>query len=227
MSLKDNYQKIKQSLPVSVHLLVVSKNQTVASIETLYHLGQRDFGENRLQELVEKDQQTEHLPEINWHMIGPIQSNKIKKLISIKRLKAIHSIDRLEMITLLVKHQDRVQATDPIALFWEMNLSGESNKHGFLDPEELKKVLLSLPPLEKFYHQGLMCIGAVDDEDLKKTNVIFSKMFELKNKWQIELKQLWSKGLELSMGMSHDYVQAIKFGSDWVRVGSSIFKKGP
>lgn len=226
MSLIDHYQRLKQNIPQHVQLLVVSKKQSIADIETLYHLGQRDFGENRIQELSEKNQLTMHLSELRWHMIGQIQSNKIRKLLSINRLVAIHSVDRLKLIDDLIKNQDCIKQKTKIALFWEINLSKDKSKHGFTEIAELRKSLEVAPLLEKFYYQGLMCMGPLeDDTSLTKTKIVFQEMQLLKNLWQKELSAIFINGLQLSMGMSHDYVEAIRFGSNCVRIGSSIFNK--
>lgn len=226
MSLIDNYNFVKNNLAPNVQLLVVSKNQTIEDIEILYHRGQRDFGENRVQELLDKDNKTTHLKELRWHMIGHIQNNKIKKLLQIKRLKSIHSADSIELALNLFQHQKEVKSQSPIGLFWELNFTTDIKKTGFSSVLELKIFLLNLSTPEKFYHQGLMAMGpAKDDQNFSSTHKIFSEMQQLKKSWSAELKNIFIQGVQLSMGMSNDYQLANLYESDWVRVGSLIFKK--
>jgi pyridoxal phosphate enzyme (YggS family) len=227
MSYTDNYLSLKNSLPANTQLIVVSKNQTVVAIEELYLAGQRDFGENKIQELWDKDQKTQHLPEIRWHMIGHIQTNKLKKLLSIKRLKEIHSIDREELLIALDKMQDHVASPDKIGLFWEINISKEVNKHGFESSEAVKNLLPKYVHFLKFYYHGLMCMGPnLDDEQLSQTQKVFASMKLIKNEWthDKQIQKYFSKGLKISMGMSNDYRYAIQCGSDYLRLGSIIFK---
>lgn len=222
MSFKSNLLDIQKTIPFHVTLIAVSKNQSVAAIEELYEAGQRDFGENKIQELCEKDLATQHLPDLKWHMIGQIQTNKLKKLLSINRLKYIHSIDRIELANTILKYQ----INHSIGLFWELNLSEDENKHGFKNFETLEAALLQFPQSPFFYHMGLMCMGPqIDDENLSHTRRVFEKMNKIKVTTARTLESKFLQGFKLSMGMSNDYQLAIECGSDYVRVGSKLFVK--
>lgn len=228
MSLSQNLENIQHTLPAHVRLIVVSKNQSVGAIEELYHAGQRDFGENKIQELYEKDQATQHLSDIRWHMIGHIQTNKLKKLLSISRLQNIHSVDREELLHQLEKLQSSISNPGRIGLFWEINLTKDNTKYGFKSLEAVKSLLGQYSRLPKFYYQGFMCMGpSQDDEHLTQTQQIFYTMKEVKDSWTKDAfyKTFFPFGIHLSMGMSHDYVLAIQAGSDNIRVGSKVFSK--
>ncbi len=224
MSLIDNFHNLKKSIPSHIKLIVVSKNRPISAIEELYNAGQRDFGENKIQELLEKDQQTLHLKDLRWHMIGHIQINKLKRLLSLQRLCAIHSVDREDLVQALGNYQGDLSQTHGIGLFWELNLSLDQTKYGFINQEQVRQGLLYFEKSPKIFNQGLMCMGpSVDDEHLTKTRKVFKEMNTIKNEWSQELGDLFPQGIKLSMGMSNDYKLAIEFNSDYLRVGSKLF----
>lgn len=186
-------------------LLVVSKTHPADEIRTLYQLGQRDFGENRVQELEEKAQQLADLRELRWHLIGHLQSNKIPKLNKIPNLVAIHSVDDRALAEKLLKGLVR-----PIDLFLQVNTSHEVEKSGFEDFDQLASVVELVKP------RGLMTMGTLRTDD--QTGEA-RRCFQLLRHWRDRL----DPRLELSMGMSGDYPIAVAEGADWVRVGSKIF----
>lgn len=216
-----NLQSIKNELQGSCsQLLVVSKTQSIDDIRALYLAGQRHFGENRVQELAEKDEALKDLVDLCWHLIGPLQSNKINKLKTIHRLVAIHSVDSLSLTTKLLS----AFATHPqrLGLFLQVNTSGESEKSGFESEAELRESAKKLTTITSpVFLQGLMTMGTIRTEDVHgEAHRCFKELLVLRDKIQENLKL---KKLELSMGMSGDYLIAREYGSDWVRVGSKIF----
>ena len=123
-------------------LVAVSKYSPAIDAESFYQLGQLDFGENRVDELASKAQyfSDKGLDEVRWHFIGTIQRNKVKKLLSIPNLSAIHSIDRPEILDEIIKHQELFKGPK-LDLYFEMNLGGEREKHGFSELNLLSRLI--------------------------------------------------------------------------------------
>jgi pyridoxal phosphate enzyme (YggS family) len=193
--------------------LAVSKTKSIEDIKLAYDAGQRDFGENKVQELNQKaDLLASSCPNINWHFIGSLQSNKINNLLSTPNLVSIHSIDSIKLLNkLLNKKPDK-----RIGIFLQVNTSGEDEKSGFSEFAEIEEAS-SLLKSESFYLQGLMTIGKIRTDDFENdAKACFLRLNEYK-------ERLNSDDLELSMGMSSDYKIAIDCGSDWIRIGSGIF----
>lgn len=218
--LQNNLQNILDKLKggYNAHLIAVSKTKPSSDIALLYELGQRDFGENKVQELLEKSNElNKSCPEINWHFIGNLQSNKINMLLKVKNLKSIHSVDSIKLLEKLISKK----VDHKIGIFLQVNTSGEEEKSGFEELSELQRAVELIKTSDSFYFQGLMTIGKIRTEnffeDAKKS---FSKLVELKN-------QLNDSNIQLSMGMSADFELALQYGSNWVRVGSSIFGVRP
>ena len=173
-----NLSKIKNKLK-QAELVAVTKNATVEQLLSLYEEGQRAFGENRVQELIRKEE--EITVPVNWHFIGPLQRNKVKKLLQVNNLKYIHSIDSLKLIDELIKQKEEFTG-DNLGLFLEFNTSGEEEKHGFRSFEELKeaadKIVKDLPNMNL---TGLMTIGKIRGEDFKRDAIdSFSTLVERK-----------------------------------------------
>ena len=214
-SLVENLRKVNSELQGSkAHLLVVSKTRSAQEIRTLYEAGQRHFGENKVQELLEKDAALSDLKDLRWHLIGHLQSNKVNKLKEISRLVAIHSVDSLSLV------QKLTQALPPqVDYFLQVNTSGEEEKSGFESLEELKEAIAYLKA-QHHEARGFMTMGTIRTEDVEgEARRCFKKLIELRD----SLQNHQNKPLELSMGMSGDYLIAREMGSDWVRVGSKIF----
>jgi len=159
----------KQVTQYNAHLIAVTKSVGVEEIKTLYHLGQRDFGENRVPDLLEKEQllSFEMFPDLRWHFIGNLQRNKVKSLLSCSyRLSSIHSVDRLELLQELIKHSSDLHHSLDILI--QLKFSDEEEKSGF-DPDlkegsELKQalqLLQSLPKSEKLTWKGWMCMAPI------------------------------------------------------------------
>ena len=167
-----------------------------------------------MQELLEKDQALKELRELKWHLIGHLQSNKVNKLKDISRLVAIHSVDSLPLLQKLAH-----TLTAPVGFFLQVNTSGEEEKSGFESIEGLKEAMSFLKTLSRPI-QGLMTMGTIRTDDVEsEARRCFQHLIEIRDK----LQPLQSQKIELSMGMSGDYLMARDMGSDWVRVGSKIF----
>lgn len=215
--ISNNLQKIKSKLNKET-LVVVSKFATVEDILLAHKAGQIDFGENKVVDLIEKSQAVGELP-IRWHFIGTLQRNKVKKLLQIKNLLYIHSIDSLSLLEELFKNKSLPQK--PIGLFLQCNTSKESQKHGFENIEDLKKAALKIKTEggKSFYLKGLMTMGKIRSDDFEKDALISFKALKALKK---ELEKEYPN-LTLSMGMSQDYELALKEGTDFLRIGTAIF----
>ena len=220
VNLEFNLKKYKEIIErnKTAKLLAVSKTKPNADILKAYNLGQIDFGENKVQELFQKSIDLKNdCPNILWHFIGNLQSNKINQLLKVDKLVSIHSIDSIKLLNkLLGKKIDK-----KIGLFLQVNTSLEDEKSGFEDIIEILKGIELINRHEDFYFQGLMTIGRIRTEDFTKSaHECFSKLVEIK-------EQILSKGIvqdiELSMGMSNDYEIALAYKSNWIRIGSAIF----
>lgn len=219
-SLKTNWDNVRTELGGKANLLVVTKTRSADEIRELYQLGQRDFGENRVQELEEKDALLGDCPELRWHLIGTLQSNKISKLNKISRLHAIHSVDDFDLAQKLAK--GLTGHFQGVGLFLQVNTSHEEEKSGFEDYAEVYRTAKSLLELRNVRLQGLMTMGTIrTNAPAAEAHRCFQALQEMGLKLQ---KSLELKPLELSMGMSGDYQIALEHGSTWVRVGSKIFQ---
>ena len=217
MSIAQNIVQLKTSLPQGVTLVAVSKFHPVEALWEAYNAGQRVFGESRAQELSAKQKV---LPEdIEWHFIGPLQSNKVKDIAPFIHL--IHSIDSLKLLAEVNKQAKKHNRT--IRVLLEIHVAQEESKHG-LSPEECKELLRD-ESLAEFQHIricGLMGMATNTDdtglirEEFRKIHDLFIELKETLCKDNVDFK-------EISMGMSHDYPIAIQEGSTLIRVGTSIF----
>ena len=215
MSISNNLTKIKASLPENVTLVAVSKTKPVADLMEAYEAGHRIFGENKIQEMTEK---WEVMPkDIQWHMIGHVQTNKVKFMAEYVSL--IHGVDSLKLLQEInkqAKKHDRV-----IDVLLQIYIAEEESKFG-LDENELNELLQQVQndksSFENINIVGLMGMATFTEnqnqieKEFKHLKTIFNKL----NTENCELNTL-------SMGMSGDYQQAISCGSTMVRIGSSIF----
>jgi pyridoxal phosphate enzyme (YggS family) len=202
--------------PATVELLAVSKTHPVEVIRAAVEAGQLLFGENKVQEILAKAPQ---LPaELHWHLIGHLQSNKVRKVLPL--VKAIHSIDSLDLARDVNRIATELGLTAKVYL--EVNLAEESTKHGF-KVEEVRANLEALHGLDRLNIQGLMCIPPFE-ADPELSRPYFTRLRELRD----ELEKSGGKPLPLlSMGMSHDFEIAIAEGATIVRVGSALFGERP
>lgn len=216
-----HYDEVKRSITVAaneagrdasdVKLIAVSKGQPSEAIHTVYALGQRDFGESFVNELVQKRETLlSACPEIRWHFIGKIQTNKIAKIADVFCVHSVARVREAEMLALANSKSLRICL--------QVNIGREPQKNGVM-PEQsfgVAKEILSLGNAPALV--GLMTIPPVADKS--QTQDYFSELRKLRD----ELQQKLSRPLpELSMGMSEDFALAIKEGATWVRVGTALF----
>lgn len=195
-----------------VRLLAVSKTFSAAAVREAYQAGQTAFGENYLQEALEKIHALRDLP-LEWHFIGPIQSNKTRAIA--ETFAWVHSVDRLKIAERL--SAQRPQHMPPLNVCVQVNVSGEVTKSG-VAPEEVAQLAQAVGQLPHLKLRGLMTIPSPVTGETKQ-RAPFAQMKTL-------LEQLRSQGIELdtlSMGMSHDYQAAIMEGATMVRIGTAIF----
>lgn len=204
------YERVTECIPEHVTLVAVSKFQSVEAIQALYDLGHRDFGENRVQELKEK---AAVLPaDIRWHMIGTIQTNKIKDFAPFVHM--VHAVDRDKVAKELQKAAAKLGREIDVLL--QMHIAEEATKHGY-DAEGLSH--FSTEPYPNLRVRGLMGM-ATFTEDMAQVRGEFQS---LKNQF-VDMQAEYGAAFDtLSMGMSGDYPLAIDEGSTMVRVGSAIF----
>ena len=201
----------------SVTLLAVSKRQPVAKIREAAAAGLRDFGENYLQEAVEKQQQLEDLPKLIWHFIGPIQSNKTRGIS--ENFDWVHSVGRSKIAKRL--SEQRPLYLKPLNVCVQINLSEEDTKSGTTTTQAADLCALA-DSLENIRLRGLMAIPApTDNREAQRENFIaLSRLFD-------ELKSKHPSMDTLSMGMSNDYGHAILQGSTMIRLGTALFGPRP
>ncbi|WP_299766663.1 YggS family pyridoxal phosphate-dependent enzyme [uncultured Dokdonia sp.] len=212
MSIKENIVQLQKNIPDTVTLVAVSKTKPVAAIQEAYDSGQRIFGENKIQEMSEK---WEQLPkDIQWHMIGHVQTNKVKFMIPYVTL--IHSADRRKLFKEINKQAALAHRTVDVLL--QVKIAQEDTKYGM--PLTEATALLEGNQLDQYPNVrvvGLMGMASFTDD---MTQV--ATEFQVLEKLFIRFRE--SKNLStLSMGMSGDYQLAIENGSTMVRVGSAIF----
>ena len=218
-SLIDRYKKINDRIltsceqakrdPSSVKLLAVSKTKPPEMVDEFASLGQKFFGENKIQEAQAKIPLC--ISGLQWHLIGHLQSNKAK--IAATLFDMVHSVDSLKIMNALDRN---AESTLPILL--QVNVAGDSAKFGFR-PEEAEEIINLSCKLNNCEVHGLMTIPPFS-EDLDKTRQHFNHLRELRDALEVKT------GIplpELSMGMSYDLEAAIEAGSTWIRVGSDLF----
>jgi pyridoxal phosphate enzyme (YggS family) len=197
--------------PASVGLLAVSKTQPAAAIREAAEAGVRDFGENYLQEALDKQAELSELP-LTWHFIGPIQSNKTKSIA--EHFDWVHSVDRLKIAQRL--SDQRPAELPPLNICLQVNVSGEASKSGCA-PEELLQLAQAVAAMPRLRLRGLMCIPA-PSEDPAEQRAAFARLRALRDEDELPLT------LDtLSMGMSQDLEAAIAEGATWVRIGTALF----
>lgn len=216
MSIQQNLLQIKSQLPSNVTLVAVSKTKPVEDLMEAYNAGQRIFGENKIQEMTEKWQQMPK--DIEWHMIGHVQSNKVKYMVPY--VKLIHGVDSLKLLKEI--NRQAVRWRKNINCLLQIHIAEEETKFG-LNENELIELLNSdeFKEMTNIKVIGLMGMATFTDnqEQIKKE---FQNLKNIFDKLQ-QLETLNLKLETLSMGMSGDYQLAIDCGSTMVRIGSSIF----
>ena len=210
--LSENYQKIKNNLPENVQLVAVSKTRSVQEIQQVYDLGQRIFGENKVQELREK---SPLLPQdIQWHLIGHLQTNKVKYIAEF--IDTVQSVDSQKLLEEIDKQAAKFQRKIKVLL--QVKIAEEETKFG-LEIHEAKEIFQEwlngkFPNVEI---DGLMGMATFTDnkDQLRKEFTLLKQIFD---------KMVLQKPMKtLSMGMSDDYPVAVECGANSVRIGSAIF----
>ena len=205
-----SYQSILQQLKDKATLVAVSKTKPIEDIEVLYNLGQHDFGENYVQELVDKEA---NLPkDIRWHFIGHLQSNKVKYIAPFVHL--IHGVDSLNLLKEINKQA--LKNNRIIDCLLQVHIADEATKFGF-DANELNQ-LTGIEELKNIQIVGLMGMASFSD-DLQKVRNEFKHLKNIFHHLQIPNHNLTI----LSMGMSGDYQIALEEGSNLLRIGSLLF----
>lgn len=199
-----------------VTLVAVSKTKPESMVTEAYNAGQRDFGENKVQELIRK---RDSLPEdIRWHLIGHLQTNKVRTVVD--KACLIHSVDSLHLAEAISKEAGKKNCT--VSVLVEVNVAGEDTKFG-TTPEDTIRLVEDIAALPNLKIEGLMTIAPFVD-DPEENRPIFSKLKQLSV--DIAAKNVNNVSMcVLSMGMTNDYEVAIEEGSTMIRVGTGIFGK--
>jgi len=203
-----NYLKIKNKIPPNVNILAVSKGFKSQEIKTVQNIGQNDFGESKFQEAFEKQLILKDLKQINWHFIGRIQTNKIRKIV--QNFRYIHSVDSFEKLQ-KISNISYEEKKNPL-IMCQVKFSDDANKGGF-NPELLKMKWREIQELKNITLSGLMTINPKGLSS-KGNLELFKKCRTLADSLQLQ---------DCSMGMSGDWEEAIDAGSTWLRLGSLIF----
>lgn len=204
----------------AVSLVGVSKGQSLEKIRSAYQAGLRDFGENRVEEALEKQAQLQDLREIRWHMIGHIQSRKAQRVVP--NFVFIHSVDRQKIARKLEQAAGDLNLKVPVLL--ECNVSGESSKEGWAlwNPKSWPQILPTFEAIQQMKHlevRGLMTMAPwTSDENVLRS--VFRLLAHLRQYVSDNLPGEWE---ELSMGMTDDFEIAIEEGATMVRIGRAIF----
>lgn len=208
--------QIRESIPESVRLIAVTKTVSVEAMRVAYQAGIRDFGENRVQEAADKQPQLEDLPDITWHLIGHLQTNKAAK--AVQMFQWIQSVDSLKLALRLDRLAQEFSCQPQVCL--QVKLLPDENKFGWTVPE----LLADLPQLNDCQHikiKGLMTIPPVGLTESETSNVFertrdLAQKINQQNGLNLQLE-------ELSMGMSEDYPLAVQEGATMIRLGRVIF----
>lgn len=197
-----------------VTLIAVSKTKPIPMLQDAYDAGARDFGENKVQEILEKEPV---LPaDIRWHMIGHLQKNKVRQVID--KTVLIHSVDTVGLAEQIEK--EALKRNLDVSILLEVNVAGEESKFGFA-PENVEAAAREIAKFPHVHIQGLMTIAPFV-ENSEENRCIFKKLYEL----YVDMKQKNIDNINmnvLSMGMTGDYQTAIEEGATMVRVGTGIF----
>jgi pyridoxal phosphate enzyme (YggS family) len=212
-TIAENLKTLKDTLPEDVTLIAVSKTKPIEDIRRAYDTGHRNFGENKVQEMVEKADQLP--PDIQWHMIGHLQRNKVKYMAGFVYL--IHGVDSLRLLREINKQAAKNNRVQKVLL--QIHIAEESTKFGLSD-EEFREIIQPsmLSELEHIEIAGLMGMATLT-EDRDQIRKEFTHLSEL----SYELHSHIQTADILSMGMSGDYEIALECGSNMIRIGTAIF----
>lgn len=216
--IKENINRIQQELQEissDAALIAVSKTKPVPMLQEAYEAGMRDFGENKVQELVDKYEQ---LPkDIRWHMIGHLQRNKVKYMVD--KVFLIHSVDSYRLAETISKEASKKQVDVNILI--EVNIASEDSKFGLTNKEDIITLLNAISVLPNVFVKGLMTVAPFV-ERAEENRFYFKKLRELAVDIKAENIDNISMDI-LSMGMTGDYLVAAQEGASYIRVGTGIF----
>ena len=215
----DALNSVRSELPEGVTLVAVSKYHPVDDLMEAYNEGQRDFGENIVQEL--RDKQTKMPADVRWHFIGHLQTNKVKYVVG--HVALIHSVSSEKLLLAINRQAEKLGICQDILL--EINLAGEESKSGFAPEEALPAARLAAE-LEHVRLRGLMCIPPAAEKP-GENRPFFAKLRRLAVDISLEMGDNKADNLWLSMGMSGDYEDAVTEGADFVRLGTALFGPRP
>lgn len=211
MSVSDNIARIRRTIPDGVTLVCVSKFHPAEAIREAYEVGERDFGESRVQELCRKH---ETLPDdIRWHMIGHLQTNKVRDIVPFVHL--IHSVDSIHLMEVIHRESERIGRVTNILL--EVHIAREQSKSGF-SPDELPAAIEAAERMPYLHIAGIMSMATNTDDEQE-----IRRCFDTAHHLLSTLPNQTDSPLELSIGMSDDYLIAMSEGSTIVRIGTAIF----
>ena len=215
MSIKDNIEALKKEIPNGVKLLAVSKTKPLSSLEEAYEAGIREFGENKVQELVAKEE--EFHKDVKWHFIGGLQTNKVKYLVG--KVCLIHSLSSIKLLKQIEKEFGKKNEIANVLI--EINIGREESKGGILE-EELEDMLSEIEKCNFVKVKGIMVI--IPKGDSESNRIYFRKTKEIFE--SLKVREFKNVNMEiLSMGMTHDYEIALEEGSNLIRIGEGIFGK--
>lgn len=213
--MKDIYQEIKAACQSRAQIIVVSKTRSKQQIMDYYQQGVRDFGENRVEECVQKAQE---LPkDIRWHFIGHLQRNKVKLLLPYVYM--IHSVESIALLEVIEKEAAKLNLQVPLLI--QCNIADEQTKSG-IRVEEATAFVQQAMQSHHLVLKGLMCMGPHVDDQLAIDHV-FQQASTLKQQLNKDFPTLDLS--ELSMGMSHDWPLALKNGATYLRIGTILFEQ--
>ena len=215
-SIRERIAKIRSTLPANVRMVAVSKYVSAQEIRAAYDAGIRDFGESRIQDMEEKKAQLQDLSEISWHLIGHLQSNKVKKALEL--FDWIHSVDSLKLSQRLNRLAGELQLNPQV--FLQVKILPDPNKFGW-DISELMADLPRLNDCTNLKIRGLMTIAPLGLNETQ-TLELFEKTRQLSEAIARQGRSHISMQ-DLSMGMSGDYLLAVKAGATVVRLGTILF----
>jgi len=224
LSIADSLQVVRERItraataarraPDAVQLVAVSKMQPADAVREAYAAGQRDFGENYVQELVAKAEALRDLKDLRWHLIGHLQRNKAKQVAGLVAL--VHTVDSLELAHELGKRRSAAGEEAPLPILIEVNIAGEQQKHG-AEPSALPELVDGLSRIRELSLRGLMCVPPLT-EDPALARPHFDALVRLRDELGGSARLP-----ELSMGMTQDLEHAVAAGATLVRVGTAIF----
>lgn len=216
-TISEKIARIKQEIPQNVKLVAITKQVDIKLMQEAYDAGVKDFGENRLQEALEKQNQLKNLTQINWHFIGHIQKNKARKII--EHFTWIHSVDSLALAQRINRIAGELNKIPKV--FLQTKILPDPDKYGW-KVESLWQDLEELNCLEHLEIQGLMTILPLG---LSNSEVLEAFKSTKNLATAIQQKKYYNLGIKhLSMGMSGDYQLAIEAGATMIRLGRTIFK---